>query len=71
MQVNTYIGFLNLEDEMHSIYEICGEVAFKTARAMIFSKSDGTNRSFRSGQENPDLFVRQPPLPVYTYPKGS
>jgi hypothetical protein len=35
----------------------------------LFLQSGGAGRSFRSGPENPDLFVGQPPLPVSTSPE--
>ena len=70
MEVNIYIGFWTLKMKCTQ-YAICGEVAFKNVRAMIFWKSDGAGRSFRTGPENPDFFVGQLPLPESTSPTGS
>ena len=68
MKVNIYIGFWPLKVK-HTQFEICGEVVFKNARAMVFLKSDRAGRSFRLGPENHDFFVRQLPMPVSTSPK--
>ena len=35
-------------------HEICGEVAFKNTRAMVFSKSEGAGKIFWSGPQNFD-----------------
>jgi hypothetical protein len=50
MEVIIYIGFRTL-DVKCTQYGVCGEVAFKNARAMVFSKSGGADISFRSGSE--------------------
>jgi hypothetical protein len=64
MKVIIYIGLWTLEVKCTQ-YEICGEVAFKNARAMIFLKSSRAGNNFWSGskilkknyarQPNPDL----------------
>ena len=68
IKVNTYIAFWTLKVKCTQ-YGMCGEVAFKIARAMVFSKSDGAGKSFRLGQEDPDFLVGQLPLPVSTSPE--
>ena len=65
MEVNIYIGFWIMEVKCTE-YEVCEEVAFKNARAIVFSKSGRAGRSFRSGPDNLDFFVGQLPLPVST-----
>ena len=51
-------------------YGICGEVAFKTARAMVFPKSGGwVGISFKLDPKNLDFFLEELPLPESTSPK--
>ena len=64
----TYVLFWILKVKCTQ-YGICGEVAFKNARAMIFSKSGEAGKVFRSGPKNLNFFVGQLPLPVSTSPK--
>ena len=68
MEVNIHIGFWTLEMKCTQ-YGICGEVAFKNARAMVFWKSGGAGTSFQSGLENSGFFVGQLPLPIYASPE--
>ena len=67
MEVNIGIGFWTLK-VICTHYGICGEVALKNARAMVFSKSRGVGRSFQSGPKNPDFFMGQLSMPVSTSP---
>ena len=66
MEVNIYMEFWTLEMKCTQ-YGICEEMAFKNARRVVFSRSGGAGRSFRSDPENPD---GQPPLPVCTSPEN-
>ena len=45
--------------------EIYEQMAFKNAKAMVFSKSGGAGRSFRLGPENLDFFLGAAPARVY------
>jgi hypothetical protein len=64
MKVNIYIGFWTLEMKCTQ-YGICGEVAFKNARAKVFLEI-GRGKSFRASLENHGFFVRQLPMPIST-----
>ena len=50
MKVNIYIGFWTLEMKCTQ-YGICGEVAFKNARAMIFLKVGRGGQRFSGGSK--------------------
>ena len=53
-------------------YGICGEVAFKNARATVFSKSGRrVGKSFQSGPRNVDFFLGSYLNPDLTPPKSS
>jgi hypothetical protein len=50
-------------------YGICGEVAFKNARAMVFSKLGGRAAIFGRIQKNLGFLARRLPLPEYSFPE--
>ena len=70
MKVNVYIGFWTGEMKCTQ-YGICGEVAFKNARAMVFLEAGEAGRGFQMGPKNHGFFVGQLPLSEYSSPKGS
>jgi hypothetical protein len=70
IEVNTCIGFWILKTECTQ-YEICGEVAFKNARTMVFWEVGRGMHNFSGGSRKPGFFVGQLPLPISTSPKGS
>ena len=55
MKVNIDIGFWTLKVKCTE-YEICGYTTFKNARAMVFSKSDGTGTTFQAGPKKSSFF---------------
>jgi hypothetical protein len=62
LNIYIYIGFWTLEMKCTQ-YGICGEVAFKNARAMVVLE---LGKKFRAGPKTSSFFVGQLPLPVYT-----
>ena len=65
--MSTYIRFGTLKVKCTHQYEFCGQVAFKNARAMIFSKSDGQQYSVNT--KNQDFLEGRLPLPEYSTPE--
>jgi hypothetical protein len=62
MEVNIYIGFGTLEVKCTQ-YGICGTIAFKNAKAMVFLNSDGWAIIFGQVQIFLNYLDRQLPLP--------
>ena len=70
MEVNIYIGIMDLEGEVHSIWDLWVS-GIKNARAMSFFKIGRVGSSFRVGPKNCFFFKRAAAPPNSDSPKIS